>query len=91
MTIDERWLAPAKRAANFLIVSLAIFLLMAICQAAAVPQTSPQESAAIERGRKQFGETCGFCHGPDATGARGPDLVRSPIVAHDVKGELIGT
>ncbi|MGB2624650.1 MAG: cytochrome c [Candidatus Acidiferrum sp.] len=90
MTIDERWLAPAKRAANFLIVSLAIFLLMAICQAAAVPQTSPQESAAIERGRKQFGETCGFCHGPDATGARGPDLVRSPIVAHDVKGELIG-
>jgi len=46
--------------------------------------------AAMERGRKQFEQSCGFCHGADATGARGPDLVRSPLVAHDVKGELIG-
>ena len=44
----------------------------------------------IERGRKQFQQACGFCHGPDATGARGPDLVRSTLVAHDVKGDLIG-
>jgi cytochrome c oxidase cbb3-type subunit III len=26
----------------------------------------------------------------DATGARGPDLVRSTLVAHDLKGDLIG-
>src|SRR5580693_4492251 len=45
---------------------------------------------AFERGRKQFVESCGFCHGADATGARGPDLMRSAIVAHDVKGDLIG-
>jgi cytochrome c oxidase cbb3-type subunit 3 len=45
---------------------------------------------AAERGRKQFVESCGFCHGADATGARGPDLMRSSIVAHDVKGDLIG-
>jgi cytochrome c oxidase cbb3-type subunit III len=45
---------------------------------------------AIERGHKQFGQACGFCHGADATGARGPDLVRSTLVAHDVKGDLIG-
>jgi cytochrome c oxidase cbb3-type subunit 3 len=45
---------------------------------------------AAERGRKQFVESCGFCHGADATGARGPDLMRSAIVAHDVKGDLIG-
>src|SRR5206468_3820608 len=25
-----------------------------------------------------------------ATGTRGPDLARSPLVAHDLKGELIG-
>lgn len=48
------------------------------------------DPAAIERGRKQFGEACGFCHGADATGGRGPDLVRSPLVAHDVKGDKIG-
>jgi len=44
----------------------------------------------VERGHKQFEQSCGFCHGPDATGARGPDLVRSPLVAHDVKGDKIG-
>lgn len=51
---------------------------------------SPEAAAAIERGRTQFGDSCGFCHGADATGARGPDLVRSPLVAHDVQGDKIG-
>ncbi|HKF24844.1 MAG TPA: cytochrome c [Candidatus Acidoferrum sp.] len=54
------------------------------------PQPTPEERAAVDRGRLQFQQACGFCHGPDATGARGPDLVRSPLVAHDVKGNLIG-
>src|SRR3984893_10213024 len=45
---------------------------------------------AVERGHHQLDQSCGFCPGPDATGARGPDLVRSPLVAHDVKGDLIG-
>ena len=58
------------------------------------PSPAPAQVAApdpaIERGRKQFVESCGFCHGSDATGARGPDLVRSPLVAHDVKGDRIG-
>jgi cytochrome c oxidase cbb3-type subunit 3 len=53
-------------------------------------QKTLSDSAAIERGRKQFGESCGFCHGGDATGGRGADLVRSPLVAHDVKGDKIG-
>lgn len=53
-------------------------------------QNQPDSSAAATaRGRKQFVESCGFCHGADATGARGPDLVRSPLVAHDVKGDKI--
>jgi cytochrome c oxidase cbb3-type subunit III len=43
-----------------------------------------------ERGRRQFQQSCGFCHGEDATGNRAPDLVRSPLVNHDVKGDLIG-
>ena len=59
---------------------------------AQTPQTeSPGEAAAaVERGKKLFTQACAFCHGADATGARGPDLVRSPLVAHDVKGDLIG-
>ena len=51
-------------------------------------QSSSQKM--IARGESQFKESCGFCHGADATGARGPDLVRSTIVAHDVNGNLIG-
>ncbi|HEX6545672.1 MAG TPA: c-type cytochrome, partial [Bryobacteraceae bacterium] len=34
--------------------------------------------------------TCGFCHGNDARGKSGPDLVRSTLVLHDNKGNTIG-
>ena len=71
--------------AAFLLVSLPLR-----SQAQGPPQPTPEQRAAIERGRAQFQPACGFCHGPDATGARGPDLVRSALVAHDVKGDLIG-
>jgi len=47
-------------------------------------------SPAVEQGQKTFESNCAFCHGEDATGGRGPDLVRSALVAHDVKGNLIG-
>src|SRR5258707_9844735 len=67
----------------------AILLSLGLWNSAAWPQAVPQDPA-VERGRKQFEQSCGFCHGPDATGARGPDLVRSALVAHDVTGDLIG-
>lgn len=43
-----------------------------------------------ERGRAQFAQTCGFCHGVDANGgAEGPNLMRSALVRHDENGNLI--
>ncbi|MGH9614035.1 MAG: c-type cytochrome [Bryobacteraceae bacterium] len=48
------------------------------------------DAAAAERGAKLYAANCSFCHGEKATGAEGPDLVRSPLVLHDEKGELIG-
>ncbi len=48
------------------------------------------DQAAVERGRKIFVPTCGFCHGNDAHGKSGPDLVRSALVLHDNKGDTIG-
>src|SRR6267378_3624993 len=75
----------AKRTA----LSVAALFLLIPWNPTASPQSTPPDPA-IERGHKQFGQSCGFCHGPDATGARGPDLVRSPLVAHDVKGDKIG-
>ena len=41
-----------------------------------------------ERGRKIFVPTCGFCHGNDAHGKSGPDLVRSALVLHDNGGDV---
>ena len=48
------------------------------------------DQAAAERGRKIFVPTCGFCHGNDAHGKSGPDLVRSTLALHDNKGDAIG-
>jgi cytochrome c oxidase cbb3-type subunit 3 len=48
------------------------------------------DAAAADRGEKLYGPNCGFCHGAKANGAEGPDLVRSALVLHDEKAELIG-
>lgn len=50
---------------------------------------APENPAAVARGKTQFGATCAFCHGADATGGRGPDLVRSKLVSSDKKGNLL--
>src|SRR6266852_5055828 len=81
--------SSARRAAKSAALWVAIALLICPWNSAARPQSDSQDPA-VERGHKQFEQACGFCHGPDATGARGPDLVRSPLVAHDVKSDLIG-
>lgn len=50
-----------------------------------------QEPAAVARGRDRYLASCSFCHGNEATGGNsGPDLLRSVLVNHDEKGELIG-
>jgi cytochrome c oxidase cbb3-type subunit III len=57
----------------------------------AKPQAqTPTPDPAVERGQKVFQQNCGVCHANDATGGRGPDLIRSPVTAHDVNGDQIG-
>jgi cytochrome c oxidase cbb3-type subunit 3 len=52
---------------------------------------APPDAAAAELGSKIYTSSCSFCHGAKATGGdTGPDLVRSSLVLHDEKGELIG-
>src|SRR5262249_7092625 len=48
------------------------------------------QGADAARGQRIFQQNCGVCHANDATGGRGPDLIRSPVTAHDVNGDLIG-
>ena len=47
------------------------------------------DPVAAARGEKLYAPSCAFCHGEKARGAEGPNLVRSPIVLHDEKGETI--
>src|SRR5260370_11585645 len=68
---------------------IALALLMTISSAPMLANDNP-DPAAVERGRKAFIASCGFCHGNDATGNRAPDLIRSPLVNRDETGNLIG-
>jgi cytochrome c oxidase cbb3-type subunit III len=55
------------------------------------PKLTPnQNPGAVARGKVLYEANCAFCHGKDATGGNsGPDLLRSLLVNHDEKGELI--
>jgi cytochrome c oxidase cbb3-type subunit 3 len=87
--ILQNWLTSQRQLAKTTLLCIPAVFLLALGNSRAWPQSDTPDPA-IERGRKSFEQSCGFCHGPDATGARGPDLVRSPLVAHDVKGDKIG-
>ena len=80
---------PATALAGLVLLFILLIVTSAIMPGAATFAQAPP-SPLVAEGEKQFKQSCGFCHGPDATGARGPDLVRSPLVAHDVNGNLIG-
>jgi cytochrome c oxidase cbb3-type subunit 3 len=69
---------------------LAVLFLGLMTPSGGSAQTGPPSPEIVKQGQGQFKQSCGFCHGADATGARGPDLVRSKVVAHDVNGDLIG-
>ena len=87
MTVS--WLSRFEFACMLCCCAL-LTLFMPFARAQTPQPESQAQAAAVERGKKLFTQACAFCHGADATGARGPDLVRSPLVAHDVKGDLIG-
>jgi cytochrome c oxidase cbb3-type subunit 3 len=82
-------LLAQRQIAKVTLFCLPVLFLLGLGNSRAWPQSETPDPA-IERGHKTFQQSCGFCHGPDATGARAPDLVRSPLVAHDVKGDKIG-
>lgn len=68
---------------------LRCLILFAVLAAGAAAQTlGPANSA--DHGQKLFVKSCSFCHGVDATGGEGPNLILSSVVRHDKNGDLIG-
>ncbi|MGH9466983.1 MAG: c-type cytochrome [Terriglobales bacterium] len=56
----------------------------------AINPEPPPDPAAAARGKALFGSTCAFCHGADATGQTGPNLLDVPLVITDKGGDNIG-
>lgn len=48
------------------------------------------DAAEAKKGAPIYAQNCAGCHGEDARGSQGPNLVRSVIVLHDEKDEGIG-
>lgn len=85
--------AHRKRRCNVLAFVAAMAIILGLTGYFCFAQSDSESAAsavAAEHGHQQFESSCSFCHGPDATGARGPDLVRSKLVNDDVGGNLIG-
>lgn len=51
---------------------------------------TPPDKAAAKLGEPLYKQHCSACHGEDARGAQGPNLLRSTVVLHDEKGSDIG-
>lgn len=89
-----------KSTTFFRLACFAVSTLPVLAQAPAAgrgPQRSPflisrpvPDQASIERGKAVYVPNCGFCHGSSATGAEGPDLVRSFVALRDEGGDEIG-
>lgn len=47
----------------------------------------PPDKAAAARGKPIFEQNCAFCHGPQARGAVGPNLITSDVVLTDTHGK----
>ena len=48
------------------------------------------DAAAAKKGEPLYSQNCAACHGENARGSQGPNLVRSVVVLHDENDEEIG-
>ena len=55
-----------------------------------IAKRNPLSQENAQRGMAQYKQTCVVCHGAEAKGATGPNLIGSSLVRHDEKGNLIG-
>ncbi len=59
------------------------------CALPLFPQTDLMKHENVQRGQADYRQSCAICHGTEAMGGVGPNLVQSAIVRHDENGNLI--
>ena len=47
------------------------------------------KNESVQRGRALYQKSCAICHGTEAMGGVGPNLVESSLVRHDDNGDQI--
>lgn len=63
-----------------------LFFAFAVCMSA---QTDLMKHEGAQRGHAKYSQSCSICHGTEAMGGVGPNLVQSALVRHDENGNLI--
>src|SRR5438270_13722076 len=53
-------------------------------------QTDVAKAEIVQRGKAKFEQSCAMCHGREALGGVGPNLIQSSLTRHDEDGNLIG-
>jgi cytochrome c oxidase cbb3-type subunit III len=52
-------------------------------------QTDVAKAENVQRGKAKFEQSCAMCHGREALGGVGPNLIQSSLTRHDEAGNLI--
>ena len=55
------------------------------------PKADTLKRPEVVRGQATFQGNCAACHGTNAAGGMGPNLIQSSLVRHDIAGDSIGT
>ncbi len=65
-------------------------VLLTMAQETALLKPDDLKKPEVVRGRQVFQQNCAACHGPNATGGMGPNLLTSEVVRHDTNGDEVG-
>jgi cytochrome c oxidase cbb3-type subunit 3 len=67
-----------------------IYSILVFAFAVRVPaQTDLMKHENVQRGQAKYQQSCSICHGTEAMGGVGPNLVQSSLVRHDENGNLV--
>ena len=80
-----------NRPALSIALTAAVTLGLVAQEASRNPKADALKRPEVVRGQAVFQGNCAACHGINAGGGMGPNLVQSSLVRHDVAGDSIGT